>query len=159
VYDGKTGANLTAKRLISLLPYESAIKQVKGNGKNVLITFEDPNCGYCKRLAKDVQKLKDTTIYTFVIPILGEDSATKTKAILCAADPAKAWNDFMINNVKLPEPKKDCKPPIERLVMASQGFQVNGTPTIIFADGSKAPGAVPLVEIEKKFAEIAKKGG
>src|SRR5688572_24168193 len=27
---------------------DSAIKRVKGSGKRVVYTFEDPNCGYCK---------------------------------------------------------------------------------------------------------------
>jgi thiol:disulfide interchange protein DsbC len=158
LYDGRTGTNLTAKRIMSFLPYEAAVKQVRGNGKGTLVTFEDPNCGYCKRLARDIQKLKDVTVYTFVIPILGEDSTAKTRAILCAPDRAKAWNDWMINNVKPAEAKKDCKPPIDRLLAASQGFQITGTPTILFADGTKAPGAIPAAEIEKKLAELAKRG-
>ena len=158
IYDGKTGANITGKRLIANLPLELAVKQVRGNGKGTLITFEDPNCGYCKRLVKDVQKLKDVTVYTFLMPVLGEDSVTKSKAIWCASDRAKAWNDWMVNGTKPGDPKKDCSAPIEKLVSLGRSFEVTGTPTILFGDGTKVPGAIPLGEIEKKLAEIAKRG-
>lgn len=158
LYEGKTGANITGKRLIANLPLELAIKQVLGNGKSVLITFEDPNCGYCKRLAKDVQQLKDTTVYTFLMPVLGEDSVSKTKAIWCSANRSKSWNDWMINNTKPATPGKDCNAPVEKLVSLGRSFDVTGTPTILFSDGSKVPGAIPLSEIEKKLASIAKRG-
>ena len=58
--DGQTMKNYSAERLQKLtaiafseLPLDLAVKQVRGDGKRVLVTFEDPNCGYCKRLAKD----------------------------------------------------------------------------------------------------------
>ena len=98
--EGKTMKNVTEERMRKLtaikfadLPLDRAIKQVRGDGKRVLATFEDPNCGYCKRLAKDLQKLDNVTIYTFLLPILSEDSLKKSKQIWCAADRSKAWND------------------------------------------------------------------
>lgn len=157
IFDAKTGANLTGQRLFANLPMDIAVKQVRGTGKNVLVTFEDPNCGYCKRLARDAQKMKDVTIYTFLYPILGEDSLVKTKGIWCAKDRAKAWNDWMVDSVKPPEAKKDCNPPIEQLIALGQSFQVTGTPTLLFNDGTKVPGAIPVAEIERKLAEIAKR--
>ena len=157
LYD-KNGTNITGKRLIANLPLDLAVKQVRGNGKGTMITFEDPNCGYCKRLAKDILKLKDVTVYTFMMPILGEDSVVKTKAIWCSADRAKAWNDWMVNGSKPADPKKDCNTPVEKLLALGHGFQVTGTPTILFGDGTKVPGAIPLGEIEKKLAELAKRG-
>jgi thiol:disulfide interchange protein DsbC len=78
VYDAKTTRDLTRERIddinkikFSDLPLDSAIKQVKGDGKRVIAVFEDPNCGYCKRLRQTT--LKDTdnvTIYTFMYNIL-----------------------------------------------------------------------------------------
>jgi len=154
--DAKTMHNVTGKRLFALLPLELAIKQVRGNGKATLVTFEDPNCAYCKRLAKDLAKLKDATIYTFLIPILSEDSAEKSKAIWCAADKAKAWNDWMVDG-KAPAGKKDCGAPMDKLLALGQQFQVTGTPTLLFADGSRVPGAIPLAQIEQKLAQLDKK--
>jgi thiol:disulfide interchange protein DsbC len=93
--DMKTGKNLTAERQFNALPLDLAVKQVRGSGKNVMVTFEDPNCGYCKKLAKDVLTLKDVTVYTFLLPVLGDDSFEKSKAIWCAPDKSKAWVDWM----------------------------------------------------------------
>lgn len=100
--DGKTMQNVTAERLKKLtavkfseLPLELAVKQVKGNGKRILVTFEDPNCGYCKRLIKDLQKLDNITIYTFLYPILSADSLEKSKQVWCASDRAAAWSTMM----------------------------------------------------------------
>lgn len=156
--DGKTMHNVTGRRLFAMLPLELAVKQVRGNGKATLVSFEDPNCGYCKKLAKDALKLKDVTIYTFLFPILSDDSTEKTKAIWCAEDRAKAWNAWMIEN-KAPTGKKDCNAPIDKLVELGQRFDVSGTPTLLFADGSRVPGAVPVAQIEQRLAEIARKNG
>lgn len=112
--DAKSMKNVTDERMRKLtairfgdLPLDRAIKQVRGDGKRVLATFEDPNCGYCKRLAKEMQKLDNVTIYTFLLPILSEDSVRKSRQIWCSSDRAKAWNDWMIDG-KAPAVRKDC---------------------------------------------------
>lgn len=154
--DGKTLRNLTGERMFSFLPLDQAVKQVRGNGKRTLVTFEDPNCGYCKKLAKDLQGLKDTTIYTFLVPILSEDSMVKTKAIWCSADRAKAWNEWMVDG-KAPTAKGDCSTPTDKNLELLQGLRINGTPAIFFADGDRMPGAVPLARIEQKLSQIGTK--
>ena len=156
--DTKTKTSVTAERMRKLnaikfsdLPLDNAIKQVRGNGKRVLATFEDPNCGYCKKLAKDLQKLDNVTLYTFLLPILSEDSLRKSRQIWCAADRAKAWNDWMVDG-KAPSGKEDCD---TSAIARNQEFggknNITGTPTLFFADGERIPGAVPLANIEKKL--------
>lgn len=159
--DGKTMKNVTEERMRKLtairfadLPLERAIKQVRGDGKRVLATFEDPNCGYCKRLAKDLQKLDNVTIYTFLYPILSEDSVRKSKQIWCSADRAKAWNDWMIDG-KAPGAREDCDTAaIAKNQEYGRKLNIQGTPTMFFADGERVPGAAPLARIEQKLAQI-----
>ncbi len=159
--DGKTMKNVTEERMRKLtaikfadLPLDRAIKQVRGDGKRVLVTFEDPNCGYCKRLAKDLQKLDNVTLYTFLYPILSEDSVRKSKQIWCATDRAKAWNDWMID-AKAPPAKEDCD---TTAVVKNQEYgrklNIQGTPTMFFGDGERVPGAVPLAKIEQKLGQL-----
>ena len=159
--EGKTMRNLTEERMRKLtaikftdLPFERAIKQVRGDGKRVLATFEDPNCGYCKRLAKDLQKLDNVTVYTFLYPILSEDSIRKSKQIWCSSDRAKAWNDWMIEG-RAPAGKEDCD---TTAVSKNQDFgrrlSISGTPTMFFADGERVPGAIPLAKIEQKLGQL-----
>ncbi len=158
--DGKTGRNVTQERINKLtaikwsdLPLDRAVKQVRGDGKRMLATFEDPNCGYCKRLAKEMQKLDNVTIYTFLYPILSPDSELKSKQIWCASDRAKAWNDWMVDG-KAPPAKSDCDTgAITRNQEYGRKLNINGTPTLFFADGERVPGAVPLQKIEEKLTQ------
>ena len=149
--DGKTHRNITAEQQMALLPLQDAIKRVNGNGgngKRTLITFEDPNCGYCKKLTKELVNLKDATIYTFMVPILSEDSLVKSKKIWCASDRLKAWDDWMLNG-KAPTGTDNCANPLERNSKLAQGLGVSGTPAIYFPNGEKVPGYMPLDKIEK----------
>jgi thiol:disulfide interchange protein DsbC len=158
--DAKTMKNVTDERMKKLtaikfgdLPLERAIKQVRGDGKRVMATFEDPNCGYCKRLAKEMQKLDNVTIYTFLLPILSEDSVHKSKQIWCSSDRAKVWVDWMVDG-KTPSGREDCD---TAAVTKNQEFgrklNITGTPTIFFADGERVPGAIPLARIEQKLSQ------
>jgi thiol:disulfide interchange protein DsbC len=149
----KTGKNLTAERQFNSLPLELAVKQVRGSGKNVMVTFEDPNCGYCKKLAKDVLTLKDVTVYTFLYPVLGDDSYEKSKAIWCAPDKAKAWIDWMTAGKALPAiPAKCDTSGLDKSAQLGRKLRINGTPAIFFTGGERVGGYIPAAEIEKRFA-------
>jgi thiol:disulfide interchange protein DsbC len=156
--DGQTMKNVTAERMQKLsainfseLPLEFAIKQVRGDGKRVFATFEDPNCGYCKRLAKEMLQLDNVTIHTFLMPILSPDSLEKSKRIWCSADRVKAWNDWMVNN-KTPAGKGDCDTTaVQKVVELGHKLAISGTPTLFFMDGTRVPGAVPLIQIQEKL--------
>ena len=149
----KTGKNLTAERQFNSLPLELAVKQVRGTGKNVMVTFEDPNCGYCKRLAKDILTVKDVTVYTFLYPVLGDDSYEKSKAIWCAPDKAKAWTDWMTAGKALPAIPAKCDiSGLDKSAQLGRKLRINGTPAIFFAGGERVGGYIPAAEIEKRFA-------
>jgi len=149
----KTGKNLTAERQFNSLPLELAVKQVRGTGKNVMVTFEDPNCGYCKKLAKDILTVKDVTVYTFLYPVLGDDSYEKSKAIWCAPDKAKAWTDWMTAGKALPAIPAKCDiSGLDKSAQLGRKLRINGTPAIFFAGGERVGGYIPAAEIEKRFA-------
>jgi len=129
-----------------------AVKRVRGNGKRVLYTFEDPNCGYCKELQKELVKLNDVTIYTFLWPILSADSVEKSKTIWCARDRAKAWDDYMIKGVAL-KGKTDCDTSaLERNAKLAQRFGLRGTPAIYIGSGEQVGGYVPAEKLEAVLA-------
>lgn len=160
--DAKSRKNVTQARMAQLmkidfatLPLEQAIKQVRGNGKRIIASFEDPNCGYCKRLAKDLLNLKDTTIYTFLYPILSPDSTEKSKNIWCAKDKAAAWNDWMTAGKIPPAAAANCDTSaVDKNVALGQKLKVSGTPTIFTADGNRLPGAVPLAQLEQAMNQV-----
>ena len=159
IIDLKTRQNLTQERLSKLsaikfsdLPLDLAVKTVKGDGKRVFATFEDPNCGYCKKLAKDMAGMNNVTIYTFLLPILSQDSAVKSRAVWCAADRAKAWSDLMVNGIA--PAAGTCEAPIEKVLALARKYNIRGTPTIFLSSGERIPGAVPVAQLEQKLAQI-----
>ena len=167
VYDAKTSKNLTRARIDDLnkikfadLPLNLALKQVKGDGKRVIAVFEDPNCGYCKRLRQTTLKeIDNVTIYTFMYNILSEDSFVKSKNVWCAPDRAKAWDDWMINGKPAPAAPANCESPNEKVLALGQKLHITGTPAIFFADGSRIPGAIDLKALEGKFDSLEGKAG
>ena len=130
---------------------DAAVKRVRGNGKRVIYTFEDPNCGYCKELQKELLKLNDVTIYTFLWPILSQDSIDKSKAIWCAKDRGRAWDDAMLKGV-LPTGRRDCDTPLDRNGQLAQRFGLRGTPAIYLGNGQQIGGFVPAEKIEAALA-------
>lgn len=163
IVEAKTRKDLTEERKNKLaqinfndLPLNLAVKQVRGNGKRVFASFEDPNCGYCKKLAKDLSAMNNVTIYTFLYPILSPDSSEKSKAIWCASDRAKAWNDWMVNNTT-PGGKTDCDTTaVDKVVALGQKLNIRGTPTIFLSNGERIPGAVPAARLEQALAAAEK---
>ena len=158
--DVKQKRNLTEERMEKLsaipfdqLPLKTAFTQVRGNGKRKLAVFADPNCGYCKRFEKDLQKLDNVTIYHFLYPILGDDSRVKSKNIWCAKDKAKVWNDWMINGT--PPANANCDASaVDTIVEFGKKQRITGTPMLLFTDGTRVPGAVPIAQVEKMLADI-----
>ena len=157
--DAKTRTDLTAQRLAKLtevsfdsLPLHLAIKQVKGDGSRKLAVFEDPNCGYCKQLHKTLTQIDNTTVYTLLFPILSPDSETKSRNIWCAKDQATTWREWMVNG-KTPA-TADCETPVKELLALGRKLMVQGTPAIIFADGSRVNGALPLGALKEKLDSV-----
>ncbi|ASU37391.1 thiol:disulfide interchange protein [Herbaspirillum sp. meg3] len=161
VVDSQTYRDLTKEKIQAInkvkfsdLPLDLAIKTVKGNGKRFIAVFEDPNCGYCKRFQKTLQDVDNVTVYTFQYNILAQDSIEKSRNIWCAANPSKAWSDWMMNGKEASAAPVSCNAPHEQVLALGQKMKVTGTPTIIFADGSRIPGAIDAKTLEQKFSTL-----
>lgn len=155
--DASTRANVSEARLQKLtaiafndLPFDQAIKLVRGNGARKIAIFEDPNCGYCRRFEQDVNSLDNITAYIFVYPILSADSTEKSKSIWCSPDRLKAWQDHMLRS-KPPTAKGTCDTPVDKIVALGQKLRINGTPTTFFEDGERISGAITKDRIESKM--------
>ncbi len=159
--DTQARRNLTEDRInkltaidFSALPLKDAFTIVRGNGKRKLAVFEDPNCGYCKRFEKDLQNVDNVTVYLFLYPILSPDSAEKSRNLWCAKDRAAAWQDLMVRD-KVPEAATCDTGAVQRNLAFGKKHKITGTPTVLFSDGTRVPGAIGAAAIEKRFAEIA----
>jgi len=157
--DTRARRNLTEERIEKLtainfdnLPLKDAFTIVRGNGKRKLAVFEDPNCGYCKRFERDLQKVDNITIHMFLYPILGADSGEKSKNIWCTKDRGKTWQDWMVRDQAIPTASGNCDASaLARNVEQGKKFRITGTPTLIFSDGSRVPGAINAAQLEEHF--------
>ena len=162
VIDAKTRRNLTEERLRKLslikfddLPLDIAIKQVRGNGKRVTAVFSDPFCPYCKRLDQGLAQMQDTTVYTFLYPILRPEQSPQMAArIWCSPDRAKAYYDFMLNN-KEPGTAADCKVPVDRWLALGRKLAIRATPVSFVPNGQRVVGA-RFDDLQKLMNDTAK---
>ena len=160
VIDTRQRRNLTEERIDKLsainvddLSLKDAFTIVRGNGKRKLIVFEDPNCGYCKRFERDLQKVDNITVHMFLYPILGPDSLEKSRSVWCAKDRGKAWQDWMVRDQPLASANCDFSA-IGRNVEVGRKYRITGTPTLLFADGTRVPGALDTKQIEKMLSDV-----
>lgn len=156
--DTKAQRSLTEERMDKLLaidfaslPLKDAFTLVRGSGKRKLAVFEDPNCGYCKKFERDLQKVDNVTVYMFLYPILGPDSTEKSRNLWCAKDKGKAWQEWMLRDQAPASATCDASA-LTRNVEFGKKHKITGTPTLLFADGTRVPGAIPTPQVEKLLA-------
>ena len=157
--DTRAKRNLTEERVEKLnaidfgaLPIKDAFTIVRGNGKRKMAVFEDPNCGYCKRFERDMQQIYNVTVYMFLYPILGADSGEKSKSIWCAKDQGKAWQDWMVRDQPVTSSTNCDAAALTRNTEFGRKYKITGTPTLIFVDGTRVPGAVDAAQVEKMLS-------
>jgi len=163
--DTKSRTNLTEARIAKLtqidfasLPLKDAILIKQGSGARKLVVFGDPNCGYCKKLERDLLTLRDVSIYTFLFPILGPDSNAKARDIWCAREPAKVWRSWMVDGATPAKAMGTCDTSaLDRNLALGRRSRVNGTPAVVFEDGSRSPGAIPADQLESRMVAAAKR--
>ncbi len=140
------------------LPFELAIKKVKGDGSRKIAVFSDPDCPYCRLLERDLVKVDNVTIYVFLYPLveLHPKAPEVARAIWCSDERVKAWDEYMLKGV-VPKAAGTCANPVDKLVEFGKSKQISGTPTIFFADGKRVPGAIPADQIEGILAKVQTK--
>ncbi len=163
IQDLKSGKNYTQERLDGLAleavfspaNKANALKLVKGNGKREIAVFEDANCGYCKKLRGELEKLTNVTIYTYLIPILAQDSEVKMRGVWCAKDRNKSYDDWMMRGVVPAAADERCVVPVEPNQALARNLRVTGTPAMFFSSGKRIPGFIDAPQIEQQLAATA----
>lgn len=164
IFDMTTQQDLTQARIneadkvdFAKLTFKDAIKVKKGNGKRVFAVFTDPECPYCKKLEESLAGVDNYTMYIFLYPLAELHPAAKAKAVAiwCSKDRAKAYHENMTNGID--ETKvKPCATPLDQIAALGQSLHVNGTPTLIRADGVKLPGYAPATALNTWLDQGAK---
>lgn len=161
VIDLTSKTDLTAKRLetlLAILPESlpaGVISRKQGSGRRHITVFADPQCGYCRQLEKTLDDVRDITVNTVIIPVLGDPSKDLARRILCAADPGKAWRDHM-SGVSEPAANSECaaaEPHIKENLQFASTHGIAATPTIIMPDGTRIQGARGAAELSQRLDE------
>lgn len=138
------------------LPLADAIQTVRGRGSDSrrrIAVFSDPACGFCRRLEPELAALDNVTVYTFLVPFQGMAGPA---AIWCAQDRTRAWQQYMHEGPStVPPASSDCAHPLDRNLTLAGRLGVQGTPTIIWADGSRTDGYEDRAVLQARLQEVA----
>jgi thiol:disulfide interchange protein DsbC len=155
LFDAKTLASLTEARKTELqrfslesIPTSTIIKTVRGNGRNAIYVFADPNCAFCKSFEAELLTLTDITIHTVLYPVLGADSIAKSRDILCAASPERAWRVWIDSGIAPPTAAASCQPSFTQILEFGSNNDIGLTPTTIYGIGDRVVGQVPAAAID-----------
>lgn len=176
LYDMQRRVNLTEEKrqlgrvkAMDTIDEDSMIvfKSTAGKAKYVITAFTDIDCGYCRKLHKEMKQYNDLGIEVRYVsyPRAGLKSPAYQKAVAvwCAKDRNEAMTEAK-NGVKLDQLQKieqvadkTCKDPIAEHMKVANAVGVSGTPTLVMEDGSVLPGYVPAQRLLKILEDSAKK--
>jgi thiol:disulfide interchange protein DsbC len=155
LFDIDAHEDLTERRIEALtrvdvkqLPLGDAFDVVRGDGKRQLYLFEDPDCPYCKKFEEQLPKINNVTLHVFLYPLttIHPHAYEHAQSVWCAKDRQKAWADKMLKGIDPPAAK--CANPIDRNLALGDKLHIDGTPTIVFADGRVRAGSMSAEDLE-----------
>jgi thiol:disulfide interchange protein DsbC len=158
--DTRNRIDLTAQRWSDLtaidfntLPFDEAIKTVRGDGSRKIAVFADPLCPYCRQLEQEMQGINNVTIYTFLYPLesIHPGASEKSVHIWCSKSPSEAWTKWMLQRTE-PGNTRCAGAPIDKLQTLGRKIHIDSTPTLYTADGKATRGALKHNEIEQLLA-------
>ncbi len=161
LFDVATRRNLTQESLarhrvveFEDLPFDLAIKRVRGDGSRRMAVFADPDCPFCVKLEQELAGIDDLTVYVFLYPIaeLHPAAPARAKEIWCASDRDAAWLGWVLRQ-QAPASGQDCATPLDQIAAIAPKFWVSGTPSLVFASGRVVTGFVPKAALEQYLVE------
>ncbi|HHH39462.1 MAG TPA: DsbC family protein [Sedimenticola sp.] len=159
--------NLTKPRLnainakqIAAVGEENMVIFGPKDAKHTITVFTDIDCGYCRKLHKQMKQYNDEGIrirYLF-FPRAGIGSSAYDKAVSvwCSDDRQQAMTDAK-KGIALP--RKQCDNPVSDEYRLGRKMGVTGTPTLVLENGEMIPGYLPpkrlirLLDQKKEAAE------
>ncbi|MFT5573291.1 MAG: thiol:disulfide interchange protein DsbC [Cryomorphaceae bacterium] len=149
------GDQATAQRMASLIdavPTSKMIVYGSEDAKRHITVFTDIDCGYCRKLHLEVPELNKAGIQVRYLAFpragIGSTSHKKYVSVWCNDDPQSSLTTAKSGGSV---PSASCDNPIEESYNLGKQVGVRGTPTIIFDDGTVAPGYIPSKELIKRM--------
>lgn len=163
VFDSQTRTDLTRSRIEQLtafdfkkLPMNDALVIRHGAGQRKVAVFADPQCGHCKRLEAELKGIDNLTVYLFPLAVLGESSLAKARDIWCATDAGQRWQDWMLQGKAAPSADIGCdSSSLTRNLALGEKHRIEGTPTLVFEDSTRASGVLTQSALEQRIANAS----
>lgn len=162
IFDTVNKKVITQERLSSLtridfekeLPHDSTLKLGDRAGREKIFIVADPNCEYCHRYQETVSKIADLQVEVLLVAVLGPMSQSNAMSIMCASDPAAAYEA----NTRNQAPSLASCDSGEKKLRANcewlKTHPIKTTPTTYFQDGSSAQGQLSEELLRKKLADL-----
>ncbi len=142
----------TRVNLLKAINEDEYIEFAGENANNFIYVFTDIDCGYCRKLHRDVPELnaRGISVRYLAYPRAGVESAAgkEMSQVWCAEDRQHALT--AAKNRESFE-GKTCDDPVAEQYVLGQKLGVRGTPSIYLANGRNLPGYLPPDEIEKQL--------
>ncbi len=163
ILDIKTLKNLTRERLQAinkrfiskseLSKLDKMVDIVYGKSKNVVYFITDPDCPFCKRAERILDKLVKEgklTVKVILLPleVLHPDAKKKAISLVCDNKGFKALMKGYKSSNQCERGKEKIDKNIDYLI---NHLKVRATPTFIFPDGEVRPGIINENYIMNKF--------
>jgi thiol:disulfide interchange protein DsbC len=123
----------------SKISLKDAILLGNETAKHKVIVFTDPECPYCAKLHRELEKIvaerKDFAFYLKLMPLkFHPDAYWKSQSILCGKSLELLDENF--EKKPIPRPEPGCDPePVDENIKTAQELGITGTPTMIMPDG------------------------
>lgn len=126
----------------------------EGERKATLTVFTDIDCGYCRKLHKEVPELNAMGIQVNYLAFpragAGSNAYRVMESIWCAESGKR--NELMTRakNGQQIEPISCSSPVLEQYTLG-QSLGVTGTPALVLEDGSLVPGYMPAARLAQRL--------
>lgn len=129
------------------LPLEQAVAYKFGNGSKTVAIFADVDCGPCRTMHHEMEKLNDTTVYVFVIPLLSEgQNLNLLESIWCAPDRRRALDRAMEGKAV---ESASCNAPVKNTFGTGKALGIKSVPAMIAPNGKIKYGGLKTEELAR----------
>jgi len=136
--------------LLENIPENEYIEFTSKDSKDIIYVFTDVDCGYCRKLHRDVTELNENaiTVRYLAYPRGGVRSSTYKQMtnVWCAEDRPQALTDAKNGR---PAKVSNCENPVANQYALGKKMGVRGTPAIFLESGRALPGYMPPAELLK----------
>ncbi len=150
---------ILSKGELDKIPLKDSIVMGNPKGTKRLIVFTDPVCPFCARLHVELKKLvvlePDLVIYIKMFPLKMHPEAYDQARVILGSNSLEMLDKAFAKQT-LPAPgSNDPKEPVDETIKIGNSLGIDGTPAMIFPDGSLVSGARDA-ETLRKMLEPAK---